>query len=393
MKLLYDLSATQAKKGILNHGGSEYAKAVFIKLMDYDPESVAVFYDPSQEMDPAISALILKHALNTLLNTEAISLYNFILEHKINIFYSALPKKEYSFLINKQTDTFKVIITIHGLRSLELPTDRFEWKYKSPVKQKIKLIYKQMLPDVYKKSLLKHFGTFLKSSKIITVSNHSKYSLLNFFPSLPAEKIFVFYSPIQSYFNDENSENTILKNLSILPGKYFLLLSGSLWTKNGLRAIKAFDKLLSENQEYRPYKMVVTGAGKSLFKTQNTENFIFTDFLNRSSLEYLFKNALSLVYPTLNEGFGYPPIEAMKYGVPVLASGIGPIPEVCADSAFYFNPLDETEIKIKLLFAIKHNEISSQENIQIRIARYNFIKERQEKDLTKMISLLLDLKT
>jgi glycosyltransferase involved in cell wall biosynthesis len=167
-----------------------------------------------------------------------------------------------------------------------------------------------------------------------------------------------------------------------------LLLSGSIWTKNSYRAIKAFDKIISDNKECRDYKMIITGLKRISFKVRNTENFVFTDYLNRGTLEKLFKNSLALVYPTLNEGFGYPPLEAMKYGVSVYASEIPSVREVCGDAAIYFDPTDIKDIQNKLLSAIYSDDLFSKTNIQKRCNRYNMIKKRQEDDLLKLIMLL-----
>ena len=192
MKILFDLSATQSDNEIINHGGREYAKAVFIKLIESGQESVSAFYNPNLSLGGIISELIKKYSIITLENDDIVSICRFVIENNINIFYSALPKREYIPLIKMQSESFKVIITIHGLRSLELPSDRLEWRYCNSAKSKIKFIYKQLFPSVYKNSILKHFQVYLCAYRLITVSNHSKYSLLTFFPELSAEKIFVF---------------------------------------------------------------------------------------------------------------------------------------------------------------------------------------------------------
>ncbi len=54
-----------------------------------------------------------------------------------------------------------------------------------------------------------------------------------------------------------------------------------------------------------------------------------------------------LAYPSLYEGFGFPPLEAMQYGTAVLASNVSSIPEVCGDAALYIDPYDEKDISKK----------------------------------------------
>jgi len=63
------------------------------------------------------------------------------------------------------------------------------------------------------------------------------------------------------------------------------------------------------------------------------------DYIERSELLYLHKNAYAFIYPSLSEGFGHPPMESMRYGVLVAASGTSAIPEICQNAAIYFDPL------------------------------------------------------
>lgn len=385
-KILFDLSAAQSSNGIINHGGSEYAKAVFIRLVNSPAAKVTVFFNTGSVLDDEIINLLEKHSIERLEDSNIVTLKNYIIEKNINIFYSALLKGEYKSFIKMQSSGFRVILTIHGLRQLELPADSYEFHYCRTLKSKLKYAYKKLLPLVYKKSILNYYRQFLGASELITVSNHSKGSLQFFFPELEPERIHVFYSPITDYKIIMAPDS--IKKLILSRRKYFLLLSGSIWTKNSIRAIKAFDELISCNRCFSEYKMLITGATEAHYKPRNKQNFIFTNYISRISLEELYQNALALVYPSLNEGFGYPPLEAMKYGVPVLASGTGPIPEVCGDAAKYFNPNSETEIGIRLSECISDADLFSQNNILIRQNQYNNIRSKQMIDLENLVNLL-----
>ncbi|MBK7626721.1 MAG: glycosyltransferase [Bacteroidales bacterium] len=255
------------------------------------------------------------------------------------------------------------------------------------MKSKIKFFYKQFFKNGYNKNVLSYYKKFLDASQIITVSDHSKRSLLSFFPEVSSQRIQVLYSPL-IYYGKESKSDTIAK-LSLAPRKYFLVLSGSIWTKNSIRAVRAFDELISDRHDLAGIKMIITGVSKLIYKIKNQQNFIFTSYLDRDTLEDLYQNALALVYPTLNEGFGYPPLEALKYGVPVLVSEIGPVPEVCGNAAYYFDPHSEDEIKNSLSSAILNPGLFSDKNIQSRISRYTLIKEKQQSDLDKMIKILI----
>ncbi|MCB8999486.1 MAG: glycosyltransferase [Bacteroidales bacterium] len=388
MNILFDLSATQAENKITNHGGSEYAKAVFVKLIQSCNGNIYVKYESNLKLDPLISDLIKQNSLKIYNKNNDGPLQNYIKNNHINLFYTALTSKEYIPLLKQQSEKFKIIFTIHGLRALELPTDRYEWKYCDSLKSRTKYIYKQLFAVRYKKSLLKYFNNFLKAYRIITVSDYSKYSILSFFPDLEPEKIIVSYSPLIQYTMPITEDIEILENFNLQPKQYLLMISGSIWTKNSLRVITQFDALLSENPHLNDIKMIVTGVKRNAFKVNNHSNFIFSDYLKREILEVLYRNARVFVYPTLNEGFGYPPLEAMKYGTPILASGIGPIPEICKDSAYYLNPYSNADIKIKLLWSINENGIDSESKKQARIEHYQSVKARQERDLNNLISII-----
>ncbi len=65
-----------------------------------------------------------------------------------------------------------------------------------------------------------------------------------------------------------------------------------------------------------------------------------------------YAGAKLFVYPSLNEGFGFPPLEAMSVGCPVLASRVSSIPEICQDAPFYFDPIDQGSFNRALLHAV-----------------------------------------
>ena len=90
----------------------------------------------------------------------------------------------------------------------------------------------------------------------------------------------------------------------------------------------------------------------------------------------------------MNEGFGYPPLEAMHYGVPVLASPFTSIPEVCGDAAIYFNPFSVEEIMSRLLM-ITDEHLYKTYSERAR-QRYMLITEKQKTDLDAMIDYLYE---
>lgn len=385
MKILFDLSATQPANGIMNHGGGEYARAVFMGLCEENASSVSVYYDPRKRLDSDLEKILECKNIKSI-SPPADAIKEFIINNGINIFYSALPRKEFLPLVKLQSGNFKVIFTIHGLRQLEMPYDSYEWFYLGTIQEKIRFFYKVLITPLYRINVRKFYKEVIKASHIVTVSEYSRNSLVKTFPG-SGSKIKVFYSPAILY-----DPGTAVSDAPAEPGlkekEYFLIVSGSLWIKNSYRAVRAFDNILEQGLIDSRYKMVVAGM-KSSIRTKNPGNFIFTGYLERENLELLYKNALALVYPTLNEGFGYPPLECMKYEVPVIISGIGPLVEVCADAAIYIRPREIKSIMQALVNTVKRSEILfSEEEKEKRYNRYNIVKSRQKDDLVSLINII-----
>jgi glycosyltransferase involved in cell wall biosynthesis len=229
----------------------------------------------------------------------------------------------------------------------------------------------------------------IENIECITDSEHSKHSIINFYPRLAKKGIFVFYAP---------ASEDLLGLLELPQSKYesksyFLLTSSARWIKNHLRAVWAFDELFSQRPDL-DFKVVLTGVvDEEIFtkKMENRNKFIFLGFVDRLEILSLYKNAYAFIFPSLNEGFGYPPIESMRYGVPVAASGTTSIPEICQNAAIYFDPYNVSEIKNRILQLLDKN-IYAEYSVRA-IERYKIVSERQKQDLEKTIDFILGTKT
>ncbi|MCM4471754.1 glycosyltransferase family 1 protein, partial [Escherichia coli] len=132
----------------------------------------------------------------------------------------------------------KFIGTIHGLREIECPGDFYEYKYRKGIISVTKAIIRSLvIPKCVrvrrvKENISKIFA--YKNLKIITVSQHSKYSILANFPEIKSEQIIVIDSPYEFQAKKANDKNSLEKGNS-----YFLLVSGNRWVKNSYRAIQA----------------------------------------------------------------------------------------------------------------------------------------------------------
>ncbi|MGK2848814.1 MAG: glycosyltransferase family 4 protein [Minisyncoccota bacterium] len=80
-------------------------------------------------------------------------------------------------------------------------------------------------------------------------------------------------------------------------------------------------------------------------RQHNVSNVLFTGFVDDKHLSILYRFARCYIFPSFYEGFGLPPLEAMTYGLPVLASNQGSLPEILGDSAYYFSPDQVTSLQ------------------------------------------------
>lgn len=395
LNFLYDLTATQPTPDSKFHGAGTYGEIVFLKLLQiFDAQKVAFFvaYDSKRYINEELINAADKLNL-TFLDIQKESPKEICSKYKIDRFYSALLDES----IPWEFANAQVITTVHGLRGLEMPLDRIALNYDKSVKTKVKdflklyIFNKRQIAKIYKG--YKRF--FVNDYKIITVSNHSKASIISFFPKVKDEDIKVFSSPTFDQLKDDSVlETPLLKINNITAKKYFILTSGARWIKNNMRAIFAFDDLFMKNDQLlKDFKVVITGVpDKTVFTRyiKNKDKFVFFDYVERDLLASLEANAYAFVYPSLNEGFGYPPVEAMKYGVPVAASGTSSIPEICGDAALYFDPYSISEIKNRII-QLCNTELYNNW-VEKAKAQYNKVSMMQKKDLDSMAEYLLEIK-
>ena len=190
-----------------------------------------------------------------------------------------------------------------------------------------------------------------RSARVLTVSEASKRDILRFCP-IPSDKVDVIYNAIDDRFSQppDVTQMTRVRERYQLHDR-FLLYSGNVKPhKNLERLIDAFGRL--RQHEFGDIKLLITGSEISRYATlrravhrYNLHKHVrFLGFLPAETLAILYQLADAFVFPSLYEGFGLPPLEAMASGTPVLTSNVSSLPEVVGDAALLIDPYDPESI-------------------------------------------------
>ncbi len=180
----------------------------------------------------------------------------------------------------------------------------------------------------------------LLADHVMTVSDFSKKELLKTLFCRP-KKFTVVPNGISL---EKFTRGKRLSDKFHLPEKFLLIVGNCKEHKNIERAIAAYEAIDCEEE------LVIVGGE---FECHSKKKIHFTRFVVDADLPPLYTLASCLVFPSLYEGFGLPPIEAMACGCPVLASAIVSVKEVCGNCVEYFDPLDVDSIKNALLNVLK----------------------------------------
>ena len=386
MNLLFNLVSVQPIHSAKFHGGGSYGEVIFWALVKRGAK-FSCAYDSRKYLDPEILEAC-KQKYIPLFDISVQTPQEIIDENQIDTFYTPLYSLEKKWDINVKDFVF----TWHGVRALEM---QYSWAgvgFAKKFGQKFEALvrYRESWKTHYYKPQYQDLAKRMAEGKArtITVSEHSRASIKSFFPELLDLEIPVFYSPMTAY------EPEGFLPPGVAAKKYFLLTSGARWEKNNLRAAMAFDELVSMYQSQgKPFdfKMVITGAANPkayLRHLKHKDRFVLLGYVENKELEFLHKNAYAFVFPSLNEGFGYPPVQSMRYGVPVAASGTTSIPEVCGDAVLYFDPYSVSEIKnrlVQLLDSKIYDEYAARAP-----KRYAQVHARQVVDLEKAVDFILN---
>lgn len=337
-----------------------YLQNLLNTLGDLHPDcQFTLFYDDRQTVvkrKPSGSQFIEKGISirkgDTLFFWEQFRLPAELRANQVDIFHS--PANTTFYLKNSPT-----VVTVHDTITQEI-------HHPNPVNE---FYYKVLQPK------------FLRNAqRVIVPSSHSQNNLIRIMKIDP-RKIAVIPQGISSHFHliqDKEVIRLTCKKFNIA-GEYILFSGGESPWKNVSRLIRAYARLKKDRGI--PEKLIVTGIRNPKIReqhlreiadlklTDNQDVFIL-EYLEENELIALYNGAKVFVYPSYNEGFGFPPLEAMACGAPVAVSRAASMPEIVGDAGLFFDPTDVEDMAEKILDLLT----DSQKRESLRVKGLNRVK-------------------
>jgi len=266
-----------------------------------------------------------------------------------------------SEFVPRVIDKFNIKL-FHNTRSGNSNFYPLKTPYVATVHDIIPLKFPHYFPSSLVKKWKKGFPEYInKAEHIITISHHSRKDIMNL-TRIHKNKISVIYQGIDPIFNSKSDETSelLIKDLYDLKTPYILNVGRYDYYKNVRNLLKAYSNLPKKIRDN--YNLVIAGLGtenhtRLIEDLSISDNVKLLGYVPQELIPSLYRGATFFVLPSLYEGFGLTPLEAMKSGVPLLCSSYGPLPEILERGALYFNPEDIDDIRNKLMFLLKEESI------------------------------------
>ena len=272
-----------------------------------------------------------------------------------------------------QTFYLKTLVQKEKLDLLYFPTFQTGLRKKWPVPLVVNPndIQYKYYPEYFSGLKRRYFQLFYsnalkKADSLIAISGYVKKTYKEYFARLIQDKMHVLYVP----FAFERAAEEPIEALKEYEGKYILCINSLTKHKNLITLVKAFELLIKNGaSDTTPYKLVIGGAAwnganelADYIKEHDLEkHVILTGYLTDGQLTYLYNHARLFVTPSLYEGFGMTPIEAMAAGCPVISSKETSLYEVTKGLVRYYEPATDAESLCRTMEEELNKDLQSEE--------------------------------
>ncbi len=236
------------------------------------------------------------------------------------------------------------------------------------------IIFYDLIPYLHKNIYLKceksrtwyndKINHLKKSDLIFTISNHAKNELIENIDVKNAEIENIYAASNCIEFSNDITEPADSEFKELINTDYVLTSGGSEQRKNLKVVISAFQELplhiknninlvaigFKDQKDINDYKKYLNNDNI------DSKNIVFIDYVNDKNLKLLYSKCILFVFPSWHEGFGFPVLEAMQCGVPVVASNATSIPEIIQDKEALFNPFSIDCVKSKLITYLTNSQ-------------------------------------
>jgi glycosyltransferase involved in cell wall biosynthesis len=198
-----------------------------------------------------------------------------------------------------------------------------------------------------------------RARAIITVSQHSREDIVRLL-NVPPHRVHVTYEAVEDRFTpDTGSADAPLRDRYGLPDRFILYVGSAERRKNLTLLVRAWSRIARQMRD-REVRLVVVAhfpppdrlypdVPALVSDLRLNESVLLLDHVDESDKPALYRAALATCFPSIYEGFGFPPLESMSCGTPVLASHATSIPEVVGDAGLLLPPDDEAAWATALL--------------------------------------------
>ncbi len=380
MKILIDLISVQ---GYIN-GGAEYCKALYSRLLTNIDVELYGLYDSNMQFC-GDDEQIFVNSLVEIIDINNVKLSDYIIAKNIKVFFIGIIQRYVYYDLSEIS--CDCICVCHDIGNIEIAANRIYTHYPITLRSIINYIFDNYFPtssfSTYNRILrsYKSIIRFMRQDnvKLITVSQYTLNSIKYYISELKHKEITCLYPPL-IFENIVSSENLLIssKVLALKGKKYLLLLNADRDNKISSLIYSTFSQIVTA---YPDLHLVTTGG------TFLHENVVNLGFVNSNELRFLYMNSYLLLYPSYSEGFGFPPIEAMKYNVPSIVSNVCSMPEVLSKSVAYFSPFYAHDFFRVLSYVYEHRSSYVKDLPQY----YEKIKMKSHEDFNSLVKLILNI--